>query len=187
MPAKISCGDFQWEGGVIMETVCSWCGKDLEGGGSGARGEEKDVSHGICAECANKIFAEIGMPLDIFVEHLEAPVALVDSDVAIYSCNQKALKLLGKPFENVRSRRAGEVFDCAYAKMGCGRDVHCSACAIRNSVSRTYKTGESCIRVPAVLKFDPDCDKPKKIDLYISTIKAGDVVLLRIEKALEAT
>jgi hypothetical protein len=91
--------------------------------------------------------------------------------------------MLGKNLSRIEGYRGGDVFECAYARLpeGCGKTVHCSGCTIRNTVIKTFATGINYIRTPAFL-FKNSNRKVKKYDLYISTEKVGDIVLLRIDE-----
>lgn len=165
-----------------MNLICSWCNKQLDGVGKASPELDGLTSHGICLDCANKFYSQQGISLDAFLEKLDVPVALFDADLVIYSCNRKALDLINKPFQDVQKGRFGEVFDCVHSKLnGCGKGVCCSACVIRKSVKTTHATGEKCVRVPAMLKYQSDQENPVTIDFFISTFKSGDIVLLRID------
>lgn len=61
---------------------------------------------------------------------------------------------------------------------GCGQTIHCKSCTIRNSVMDTLNTGISHTNVPAYL----DKSLSKKTKYLITTEKAGDAVLLRIDE-----
>jgi hypothetical protein len=54
--------------------------------------------------------------------------------------------------------------------------VHCSTCAIRNTVTRTNQTGLTMKRVPATLRRDD-----RTLDLLISTAAEGMLVRVTIE------
>jgi len=108
---------------------------------------------------------------------------LVNGNVEVSFLNRKAQELVGKDVEHAQGKLGGDVFECVNARLpgGCGGTIHCSGCAIRNSVSATYETGESRIRVPAPLrKGDPD--HPTTVDLIITTMKRNDAVLLRLDE-----
>jgi nitrogen fixation/metabolism regulation signal transduction histidine kinase len=110
------------------------------------------------------------------------PVLVVDSGDRIESANRKAREMLEKELAEIKGSSRGVVFECAYARLpeGCGKTDHCSGCAIRRTIAHTFESGKSSLRVPATLK----CELPKEGEdrrFLISTEKAGDVVLLRID------
>jgi len=170
-----------------MKKICAWCKKDL--------GEipvdsipEDSITHGICYDCSHHLFAEIGMPLRSFLDGLDAPVLVVDSNCTVTTANDIALKLVNKDLTNIEGFRGGEVFGCAYARLpgGCGNTVHCSGCTIRRTVMDTFRTGKSHSKVPAILKQQKTTE-PQEIHLHISTEKVADVVLLRVDKVQESS
>lgn len=146
-------------------------------------GEEGMVSHGICEACADEFLSNSAVPLQRYLDKLPEPVLAVDSDVLVSFLNRKAQELVGKSLEQSVQRRGGEVFECIHAASpeGCGRTIHCSGCVIRNSVATTYRTGEPQVLIPATLKKG-DPDDPTAIALTITTVKRGDLVLLRVDK-----
>ena len=84
--------------------------------------------------------------------------------------------------EPLRGLRAGDVFECANARLpgGCGRTIHCSGCTLRRTVTDTFTTGRSHVRVPAYLRRRRDEDAGA-VSLLITTEKVGGVVLLRVD------
>lgn len=165
-----------------MRKVCAWCGKDM-----GAIESEDDytklITHGICDKCAYHQLAQIGMSVPKFLEGLDGPVVVVDSNGNIRTGNTKALELVGKDLSEIEGYAPGEVFECEYARLpdGCGNTVHCSGCAIRNAVNETYTTGKSLLRLPATWQLHTS-EATQEIRLLISTEKVADVVLLRIDE-----
>jgi hypothetical protein len=140
------------------------------------------VTSGVCEECFRHIEARSGMPLLDFLDGLGIPVLAADGDGVVELANQPLLELLGKQDSQVRGRRGGDVFECAYAHLpeGCGRTVHCSGCAIRRAVTETFLTGNSLQSVPARLNRESAAETVE-LDLLISTEKAWGMVLLRID------
>jgi len=164
-----------------MNVVCAWCGANLDDGRKN-RGDER-MSDGLCAACAAGIRSEGGVGLRNYLNLLDEPVVAVDSDAVVKVANDKACSLFGKDAASVIGRKGGDVFECIHAREpeGCGGTVHCSACAIRKTVTDTFFSGKPSIRVPAFLKQGPT-GRQSEIALYISTEKVGDVVFLRIDR-----
>jgi len=117
-----------------------------------------------------------------FLDRLGVPVLLVESEPRVLTGNKPARDLLGKGLGEIEGRRGGEVIECVHANTpgGCGQDVHCKSCTIRNTVLETFETGKSFLHVKAF----PDIqfgENVKTMSLEISTEKVADVVLLRID------
>ena len=163
-----------------MRILCGWCGAEL-----GTRESEvhpaEAITHGVCPECAHHLFAQMGMPLQEYLDGLAAPVAVVDGDARVLTANAQARTMLEKDLEEIDGQ-PGDVFECAYAGLpeGCGHTVHCSGCAIRRTVMATHESGRSRVHAPATLYAGTQADITP-VDLLISTEKVGDVVLLRID------
>lgn len=140
------------------------------------------ITGSVCDECFRHLEARSGMPLLDFLDGLGAPVLVADSDCVVELANKPLLGLLGKDPSQVRGRRGGDVFECAYAHLpeGCGQTVHCSGCAIRRAVTETFITGKSLHEVPAYLNRDM-ATQFLQLGLLISTEKAWGMVLLRID------
>ena len=118
-----------------------------------------------------------------FLDSLNAPVVIVTETGDIKTANKQAQELLQKKLSDIEGFMGGKVFECAYSKLpeGCGNTIHCSGCTIRNTVMDTFQSGISHKKKPAYLNVG-DPEKPQKIDLLISTEKAGAVVFLRIDE-----
>jgi len=165
-----------------MERMCAWCGKHM-GITPAESPSESVITHGICRECANKIYAARSFELTSFLDRLDVPVLVVDENGDVQAANKQARMFLGKEFSDIVGYQGGDVFSCAYAKLpqGCGNTVHCSGCTIRNTVMDTMQSGISHSKIQAYLKqgMPDDC---VMLDLLISTEKFKGVVLLRIDK-----
>jgi len=164
-----------------MRILCGWCGAELGTRESDVHPAEA-ITHGVCPECAHHLFAQMGMPLQEYLDGLMAPVAVVGGDGCVLTANARAQAMLEKELTDIIGRAGGDVFECAYAQMpeGCGHTVHCSGCAIRRTVMATHESGRSRIHAPATLYAGTQADITP-VDLLISTEKVGDVVLLRID------
>jgi len=169
-----------------MQHICAWCQADL-GEIESATHNDTDISHGICPSCANRIRAEMGEPLQEFLDRLDAPVLLLESGARVVTANKCARDMLGKELSEIQAHRGGEVIECMYANMpgGCGEQLHCKSCTIRNTVLETYETGKSFLHVKAFPDIQVGRDT-KTMSLEISTEKVADMVLLRIDDYSEA-
>ena len=165
-----------------MKRVCAWCNKNMGATPSEIEAENV-ITHGICLECADRIYSERSIELTSFLDRLDAPVVLVDETGSVKDANKEARRFLQKELSDIEGFQGGDVFRCAYARLpeGCGNTVHCSGCTIRNTIMDTLQTGKSHLKIPAYLNRGVP-DDHKKIDLLISTEKVKGVVLLRIDK-----
>ena len=165
-----------------MKRVCAWCNKNLGAAASEICSEEA-ITHGICAECIDKMFVLHGSKITDFLDGLEAPVAVVDPEGRVCCANGKAQKLLHKERFEIEGFKGGDVFECAYAKLegGCGNTIHCDGCTIRTTVMDTFATGKDHLKTPASLVHGTIEDY-QEISFLISTEKVKDVVLLRIDR-----
>jgi hypothetical protein len=166
-----------------MRKICAFCNAVILPGTS----PDEPPSHGICRSCYNRFLAENGLNVMKFLEMLDAPVFLVDREVNILDANSLALAFVKKPADMVRGIICGKVLDCINACLpeGCGKTPRCPDCTIRNSVSRTYRTGTPVTAQQAVLVRNGH-DAEETIHLNVSTRKDGNAVLLRLEPAAAA-
>jgi hypothetical protein len=145
------------------------------------------VSHGICGECINNLTFQNGVSYQDYIDSLSAPVLLLvvhaDTYLITKQVNAKASAVLQKEPREIVQHLAGNVFECAHARLpeGCGRTVHCSGCTIRRAVMDTYRTGIPQSMVPATLKRNRS-DRSERVDLFVTTVKTGEMVVLRIEE-----
>ncbi len=168
-----------------MARTCTWCNAEIQLPDSG-RHAGRSMTEALCTECSEQFVFQMGVPLQSFLDSLPAPVFVVDDDVIVKAANSLGYELLEKTPDQIRDRIGGVVFECAWARLpeGCGRTIHCSACAIRRSVFYTYETGKSLIEVPATLRYYQK-KEDQELAMFISTEKMGDVVLLRIDRIEE--
>ena len=159
-----------------MKKSCVWCKKGL---GSEGLARPERIINGICEGCARHLRMQGGMPLQEFLDGLPTPVVAFDPCVKVEIANKAARKLLGKRPLAERRLPHGDWFECQYAAQpgGCGGTVHCGGCAVRLAVTDTMRTGRSHERVPAFIS-----QKDRRLSLRISTKKAGECVLLRIDR-----
>lgn len=163
-----------------MKSVCAWCKSDI-----GEIKEDLDtlgITHGICEKCVKILLSENSKSMHEFLDSLCVPVMMIESGVKVRTGNKYARELLGKELSEMEDHRPGDIIECVYshAPGGCGSDLHCKSCVIRNTVTETFATGKSFINVPAY----PDIEilsNVKSMRFTISTEKVGDLVLLRID------
>ncbi len=163
-----------------MKRICAWCKKDLS-----KPDEELDgrVSHGICPDCENNLDFQVGVPMQVYLNALKLPVIVVTEDVKTMFANAAALAIIGKSIDDIYGEYGGDVFECAYSRQpgGCGRTVHCSGCAIRNTVNETVRTGKPMVNVPASLHC-ANKNQTHEVEMLITTEMTNNIVLLWIDK-----
>jgi transcriptional regulator with PAS, ATPase and Fis domain len=165
-----------------MKAVCAWCNKVLKEIDDG----DDVITHGMCKACAESFTSKLGQSLTQFLNRLDAPVVLVNSNAEVITCNDQASALLDKERRDIDGYLAGDVIECAHARLlkGCGNTIHCKACTLRLSVDETYKTGKSIENREALMnQATPDGEN--KVAFLISTQKVNDYVLLRIDDVRE--
>ena len=165
-----------------MRRVCAWCKKSMGKLPPDAQAV-KTVSHGMCEECANRIFVELGMESQSFLDDLAAPVLVVDHSGKVLFGNRLARILLKKDLKDIKDYHMGDVGQCMHADRpsGCGKTAYCSQCTIRITVMDTFRSGIGKVEEKAFINRGTP-ENQKKIDLLISTEKTNGVVLLRIDE-----
>ena len=161
-----------------MKKICSFCSRVIEE----STAPDNMVTHGVCTECYDRILVRYGFNVKKFLDQLESPVFLVDTDVRVLAANTLALELGGKQGAAVPGTFCGDVLECINASRprGCGKTDLCPDCRFRESVNETYSTGLPVHRRVAIL-VKKDGDILKNIPLLVSTRKDGEVVMLRLE------
>lgn len=161
-----------------MRVVCSYCRKD-----QGTKPPLRDggVTHVMCRECDAYFAAQwSGMSFEAYVARFDFPVVLVEGEGRVVAMNPAAGAFLGRGPREVVGLLGGEAMECAHARLpgGCGKTTHCAACAIRNSVQETHRSGRTLTRVPATLRR-----ADQQHQLLVSTRLEGKVVRAAIEPA----
>lgn len=166
-----------------IKQVCKSCKADLNT--VREQSSQCNITGGICVSCKNKISkssdsANSKNILDTF----DAPILLIQANPRqVYTVNNKALELFGKDLSQTEGYRGGQVFDCvlAFTSDGCGKDVHCENCKIKNAIVETLAKGRAFEGVSTHLEIR----KNGEINTYIlevSTERVGDLALVKIEQ-----
>jgi hypothetical protein len=169
-----------------VKRICSWCNREIDSADDRSVSEDAPISHGICPDCVRQIFSHKRKDLSSFLDQFAGPVFLLNAEGRVITANEQGFAALRKKPEEVEGQLGGDAFDCKYAGLqdGCGKTIHCKTCTIRNTVTDTFRTGESHIKVPAY----PDLSHitgENRIRFLISTEKQGEAVLLRIDEISE--
>jgi hypothetical protein len=157
-------------------TSCAWCGTVID------RSDASVASHGICQECEATFLEGAGsVPAGELVEGFEFPLLLVNWNVELVEANNELRNWVKKELAAIKGRLGGDVLGCIHSSEpgGCGRTADCARCQIRNSVTRTYFTGEPLTDVDSHQEMMTECG-PRTIHLKISTAKFLNSVLLKI-------
>lgn len=166
-----------------MKQVCNVCNN--ESPGAQVQQSSNPVTGGICSACALSIAASCsGIEVTKFLDSLNAPVLLMQPEPRqVYAANQQALDLFGKDISQVAGHRGGQVFDCihAFTEAGCGKDVNCEGCRIKNAVVETFTTGKAFSGVSADLEIRNN-SITTKYHVQVSTERLGKFALLRIDR-----
>jgi len=166
-----------------MRQKCVSCKKELRD--TSANTNRHPITGGICSACT-KVLLTSSSSIDLtkFLDSLDSPVLLMQPDPRqVYATNQRALKLFGKDSPQVAGHRGGQVFDCihAFTEAGCGKDVHCEGCKIKNTIVETFTTGKSFNGVSADLELRRKL-KTTTYHLQVSTEQFGNMALMRIDR-----
>lgn len=169
-----------------MIRVCAWCAQSLDNPGKivAVKKGDQEVTHGICTDCAVEFMDDSGQNLEEYLDSLSVPLMTVNLEGRIEHINFRACRDFNlEPLES-RNQLGGDVMQCSSARLpgGCGHTVHCLACALRNTVEETFKSGIPHLNVPASLDHQSDTGN-RRVHYQISTYRAGNHVVLRIHDA----
>ncbi|NQT25291.1 hypothetical protein HQ585_08050 [candidate division KSB1 bacterium] len=161
-----------------MQKICAWCGKNI----AKSVDTRPGVTHGMCADCEALLEGNQPGSLRHLLDKFDMPVMAVDKEGRVRTANGRVEEMLHKDLHEMENPLAGDFMECAYAQLpgGCGNTTHCPACTIRNTVMHTYNTGEAQTNVETTLNRRT-ADGITPVQLWITTVKTRDVVILRIE------
>lgn len=135
----------------------------------------------VCDSCASRLS---GTAADrALLESLNVPVLLMQGNPRqVVTANTQALQLFAKDVAEVEGHRGGEVFNCihSFSDAGCGKDVNCENCIIKNAIVDTFVTA-TAHNVATTLQIKR-ADDPTPRLLQVSTEKVGEYALVTIEK-----
>ncbi len=168
-----------------MKRVCAWCNREI---GNVEHADQADIriSHGICERCQDNMIFQEGVSIQTYIDSIAVPVMVMTvyhGRAVVEAVNKEAMAALHKQAKEMVRHLAGNVFECPYARLpeGCGGTIHCSACAIRRTVIKTFETGEPQSLVPALLRQDQP-GKPSEVVMTITTVRVEGVVMVRIDQ-----
>jgi hypothetical protein len=159
-----------------MKVLCSYCRTSM---GEKAPLDDPSTSHGVCPACFEHYAPQWdGQSTGEYLDRFEAPVVAVDMDVQVVAINRAMARRKGIDNRAAAGMLGGDLLECTHARLpgGCGRTVHCKACAIRGVVTETVRTAEPQHGVPASLDMGTEV-----VDLQLSTFLREGLVYLLIE------
>jgi hypothetical protein len=162
-----------------MTTKCKVCGQETI---SVDKAAIDSITFGICEACVIQVSATPDSRA--VLEAIHAPILLLHGNPRqVVSANKMALRLFGKEIHEFAGHRGGQVFDCihSFSEAGCGKDANCENCKIKNAIVDTFNTGESYSGVATTLQIKK-ADGIKDYVMQVSTEKAGDLALVRVER-----
>ena len=163
-----------------MRKVCAWCNRELS---STDDARSNDITHGICMECSERVFrTPHPRTVQDFINTLSSPIVIIENIDDIVLANDQARKILKVKVGN----KIGDAADCPNAKLqgGCGKTVHCKACAVRKVIQQTMQTGKNHNNIEAY----QDTSTPagtKHHTLKLATERIGNTILVRIDELKE--
>jgi hypothetical protein len=162
-----------------MTIICRVCGKEAAPYRQVAQGS---ISHGVCQMCVRELSGAADN--STLLESIDASVLLMQGNPRqVVTANRSALKLFEKKLHEVEGHRGGQVFDCihSFTEAGCGKDINCEHCKIKNAIVDTFTTANSHNGVSTELSVRK-AGETKTYILQVSTEKIGDLALVRIDR-----
>lgn len=162
-----------------MTAICRVCGNEIAPDGNATH---RNVTNGICDRCA--VSASGTSDNSVLLESIDAPVLLMQGNPRqVVTANRKALELFEKELHEVESHRGGQIFDCvhSFTEAGCGKDINCENCKIKNAIVDTFTTANSHNGVSTELSIKK-ANGTKTYVLQVSTEKVGDLALVRVDR-----
>ena len=162
-----------------MTEICIVCGKSIK---SNTKTMRRNISYAICDNCISGV--SVASDCNAVLEAINAPVLLMQKDPRqVITANRKALALFEKKRQEVEGHRGGQVFDCAHSftEAGCGNDVNCENCKIKNAIVDTFTLANSHNGVSTELPIRK-ANGTTTYAFQVSTEMLGDLVLVRVER-----
>jgi len=162
-----------------MAASCRVCGKSIALNGKTAHG---NIACEICDGCAAQVSGTSGRR--VLLESIDAPVLLMQGNPRqVVTANKQAVALFGKKLPEIENHRGGQVFDCvhSFTEAGCGKDVNCEGCKIKDAIVDTFITANPHHGISAELSIKK-ANGTKTYVVRVSTEKLGDFALVRVER-----
>jgi PAS domain-containing protein len=170
-----------------MKHVCAWCKADIRRVPATRHGAET-ASHGICESCLMELERHQGTEILALVEAMPQAAIAVDGAGRIRAANRSACELLRATWVSLLGRRFNAILGCDHASdRGEGRgSLLCPGCEIQRLVVRTFESGTpGAVALPTLDARDPN--PPSSAAHLVTTLRAGEVVALRIDPLVNTT
>jgi hypothetical protein len=159
-----------------VKVVCAWCQTVMKEDPA-----YELASHGICADCGISFRGGTGVGLRRFLNSTDVPVLAVTNDDHVLATNAAGSLVLGKTAAAIKWQNTGVVIECERSGEGCGQNVGCSSCKLRESIQATHSDGLARNGVVSSHPFR-SCTDRKALSLTFSTAKLRDIVIVAIER-----
>ncbi len=162
-----------------MKQVCFLCKAELDD----EQRSDSFITNGICSPCSRNHIQNADS-LKGFLDASAAPILILQSEPRqVITANQKACDLFKKELNQIKGNRGGKVIDCVHACTagGCGIDINCQNCKIKNAVVETFTKGKSLKGVSTSLQINKN-GEITPYTLEISTERVGDLAFVRIDQ-----
>lgn len=165
-----------------MQKTCAWCKTELDNSEYSSP-RRAPVSHGICELCSENFLTNPDLTLREFLDQIEEPLLVMESDIRVLTGNRTARDKLGKSLPAMQHHRMGGLIGCKNAARpgGCGLQQECQACRLRTSVFHTMRTGRGHQLVEATQQILSE-GQINDVVYQISTEKVGGCVLMRLDR-----
>lgn len=164
-----------------MQRKCAWCDKSLAPDHN-ANKPERLISHGICIDCARKMFETMSEPMQEFLDKFPGPVLVMDPEENVLAANHRAIEISAVAPDQIRGMKCGNVLKCQQAEKseGCSRSDKCRRCVMLQAMRYSHSTGLPKVRIPASPEFE--WLDGRRTVIYVSSEKIGDLVILTLEE-----
>ena len=135
---------------------------------------------------SNNEFEFQGSLLETIIDNLPSAVIILDRNIRIVLANKTAEELAGKSRNFLFGLRSGEAFHCVNSNRdprGCGFDINCKGCKIRNFVLNAFENKKGVRMIETEL--DLNNSGIRKLRISTRYIIDYDFVLVAIEDITE--
>ncbi|MDY6903064.1 MAG: response regulator [Thermodesulfobacteriota bacterium] len=129
---------------------------------------------------------DIQAELAALYDHTPLIILMMEENGTIYKTNTFTSRFTGIPTEKLIGLRGGEVFNCLNHlsnPKGCGFSPHCVTCSLRNTVLKTFQSGEVADGVEAAIPVYKNNQKTRLTFLVFTkqiTLKNRPLVMVSI-------
>lgn len=165
-----------------MIHVCSWCTRPLP---INPHDDGTGITHGLCRDCADQIYATINRRLSEFIDGIAVPILILNNSLIVGTANESAMDAFGKELAHIEGIGVGSFFNCVYANGAtpgdCQMSKECQSCTLRHAVLETFETGKSKTRLQVTVARKNQ-DDVEHVQYLVSTEKVNKFVMLRVDR-----